>query len=32
MEELKELKADGNDPLFDKTNMLYKEFPSNLHF
>ena len=29
MEELKELKADGNDPLFDKTNMLYKEFPSN---
>ena len=29
MEELKELRSDGNDPLFDKTNMLYKAFPSN---
>jgi len=26
---VKELKADGNNPLFDKTNMLYKEFPSD---
>ena len=29
MDELKELKADGNDPLFNKANMLYKEFPSD---
>ena len=29
MEEIKELRSDGNDPLFDKTNMLYKAFPSN---
>ena len=29
MEEFKELRSDGNDPLFDKTNMLYKAFPSN---
>ena len=26
---IKELRADGSDPLFDKTNMLYKEFPSD---
>ena len=29
MDELKELRSDGNDPLFDKSNMLYKEFPSD---
>ena len=29
MEQLKELRSDENDPLFDKTNMLYKEFPSD---
>lgn len=29
MEEIKELRADGKDPLFDKENMLYKEFPSD---
>ena len=29
MEQIKELRADGNDPLFDTTNMLYKEFPSD---
>ena len=29
MEQLKELRSDDNDPLFDKTNMLYKEFPSD---
>jgi len=29
MNAIKELKADGNNPLFDKTNMLYKEFPSD---
>ncbi len=29
MEEIKELRSDGNDPLFDKSNMLYKEFPSD---
>ena len=29
MEDFKELRSDGNDPLFDKTNMLYKAFPSN---
>ena len=26
---IKELKSDGHDPLFDKTDMLYKEFPSD---
>ena len=25
----KELRVDGKDPLFDKTGMLYKEFPSD---
>ena len=25
----KELRSDENDPLFDKTNMLKKEFPSD---
>ena len=29
MNPVKELRADGSDPLFDKTNMLYKEFPSD---
>ena len=29
MEEIKELRSDDNDPLFDTTNMLYKEFPSD---
>ena len=29
MDEIKELRSDGNDPLFDKANMLYKEFPSD---
>ena len=29
MEVIKELHADGNDPLFDKSNMQYKEFPSD---
>lgn len=29
MEQIKELKVDENDALFDKTNMLYKEFPSD---
>jgi hypothetical protein len=29
MNQGKELTADGNSPLFDKTNMLYKEFPSD---
>ena len=29
MEQLKELRSDENDPLFDKTNMLYKEFQSD---
>ena len=28
-QELKELRSDENDPLFDKTNMLKKEFPSD---
>lgn len=28
-EELKLLRSDDNDPLFDKTNMLKKEFPSD---
>ena len=27
MEQIKELRVDENDALFDKTNMLYKEFP-----
>ena len=26
---IKELRSDDNDPLFDKTNMLKKEFPSD---
>jgi len=30
MNPIKDLRADGSDPLFDKTNMLYKEFPSDL--
>lgn len=29
MEDFKELRSDDNDPLFDKANMLYKEFPSD---
>ena len=29
MEDYKELRSDDNDPLFDKTNMLKKEFPSD---
>jgi len=29
MNPIKDLRADGSDPLFDKTNMLYKEFPSD---
>ena len=30
MEEFrKELKSDGSDPLFDTTDMIYKEFPSD---
>ena len=30
MDELiKELKVNGRDPLFDKTDMIYKEFPSD---
>lgn len=29
MEQFKELRSDDNDPLFDKTNMLYKEFESD---
>lgn len=29
MEEIKEIKVDGSSALFDKTNMLYKEFPSD---
>ena len=29
MEQIKELRVDENDALFDKTNMLYKEFPSD---
>ena len=29
MDEIKELRSDGNDPLFDKENMQYKEFPSD---
>ena len=27
---IKELRCDDNDVLFDRTNMLYKEFPSDL--
>ena len=30
VQEFKELRSDENDPLFDKTNMLKKEFPSDL--
>ena len=29
MDYFKELRSDENDSLFDKTNMLYKEFPSD---
>ncbi|MCM1320496.1 MAG: ATP-binding protein [Bacteroides sp.] len=29
MNEIKELRSDENDALFDRTNMLYKEFPSD---
>ena len=29
MTEIKELRADSSSPLFDKSNMLYKEFPSD---
>ena len=29
LQDLKELRSDENDPLFDKTNMLKKEFPSD---
>lgn len=29
MENFKELRVDGSNPLFDKTGMLYKEFPSD---
>lgn len=29
MDQIKELRSDSNDALFDKTNMLYKEFPSD---
>jgi len=29
MEQILELKSDGSSPLFDKPNMLYKEFPSD---
>lgn len=29
MQEVKEVKVDGSSPLFDKSNMLYKEFPSD---
>ena len=28
-QQIKELRSDDNDPLFDKTNMLKKEFPSD---
>ena len=28
-EDIKELRSDDNDPLFDKTNMLRKDFPSD---
>ena len=29
MDQIKELRSDGSDPVFDKTNMLFKEFPSD---
>ena len=29
LQDFKELRSDENDPLFDKTNMLKKEFPSD---
>ena len=29
MDPIKELRSDDNDPLFDKTNMLRKDFPSD---
>lgn len=29
MEAIKEIKVNGKSPIFDKTNMLYKEFPSD---
>jgi|WetSurMetagenome_2_1015567.scaffolds.fasta_scaffold383844_2 serine/threonine-protein kinase RsbW len=29
LNEIKEIKVDENSPLFDKTNLLYKEFPSD---
>ena len=29
MDPVKELRSDDNDPLFDKTNMLRKDFPSD---
>ena len=29
MEQIKELRSDENDALFDKTNMFFKEFPSD---
>ena len=29
MEQFIELRSNDNDPLFDKTNMLYKEFESD---
>lgn len=29
MDHIKDLKSDGSSPLFEKSNMLYKEFPSD---
>jgi len=29
MSEVKDIKVDENSPLFDKTEMLHKEFPSD---
>lgn len=29
MDQIKQLRSDDNDALFDRTNMLYKEFPSD---
>jgi serine/threonine-protein kinase RsbW len=29
MEAIKEIRVNGKSPIFDKTNMLYKEFPSD---
>jgi serine/threonine-protein kinase RsbW len=29
LQDIKEIKSDGSSPLFDKTNMHYKEFPSD---